>query len=175
MNKKVQVSVVQSCLTFCDLLDCTLPSSSVPEILQARMLEWVAILFSRGSSQPRDLTPSLLHCRQILYHLSHQRSPTMDMRPLLWTLSSSEKNKDSSLLIKFGPSGRSSRCSLHPYWFMFIGYVFQGIPPCPQKIPEHAGGRPERLLASQGQFSVADCDLWTESLVTDCPSGVSLA
>ena len=83
MNKKVHVSVVQSCLTFCDLLDCTLPSSSVPEILQARMLEWVAILFSRGSSQPRDLTPSLLHCRQILYHLNHQRSPTMDMRPLL--------------------------------------------------------------------------------------------
>ena len=176
MDRKVKVSVVQPCLTFCDLLDCTLPSTSVPEILQARMLEWVAIPFSRGSSQPTDLTPSLLHCWQILYYLSHQRSPTMAMRPLLWTLSSSEKNKDSSLLIKFGPSSKSSPCSLHPYWFMFIGYVFQGmIPLCPQKIPEHAGGRPERLLASQGQLSVADCDLWTESLVTDCPSGVSLA
>ena len=83
MDRKVKVSAVQSCLTFCDLLDCTLPSSSVPEILQARMLEWVAIRFSRGSSQPRDLTPSLLHCWQILYYLSHQRSPTMAMRPLL--------------------------------------------------------------------------------------------
>ena len=42
---------------------------------QARILEWVAISFSRGSSQPRDWTPGLLHCRQILYHLSHQGSP----------------------------------------------------------------------------------------------------
>ena len=79
-------------------------------------------------------------------------------------------------MIKFGPSSKPSPCSLHPYWFMFIGYVFQGmIPPCPEKIPEHAGGRPEHLLVSQGQLSVADCDLWTESPVTDCPSGVSLA
>ena len=44
-------------------------------ILQARILEWVAIPFSRGSSQPRDQTQGLLLCRQILYHLSHQGSP----------------------------------------------------------------------------------------------------
>ena len=48
-------------------MDCSLPSSSVHGILQARILEWVAIPFSRGSN------PGLLHCRQILYHLSHQR------------------------------------------------------------------------------------------------------
>ena len=38
----------------CDPLDCSLPGSSVYGISQARILEWVAIPFSRGSSQPRD-------------------------------------------------------------------------------------------------------------------------
>jgi len=38
-------------------MDCSLPSSSVHGILQARILEWIAIPFSRGSSQARDGTP----------------------------------------------------------------------------------------------------------------------
>ena len=42
------------------------------KIPQARILEWAAIPFSRASSQPKDQTSGLLHCRQILYHLSHQ-------------------------------------------------------------------------------------------------------
>ena len=50
------VLVAQSCLTLCDPMDCGPPGSSVPGILQAKILEWVAISFSRGSSQPRDLT-----------------------------------------------------------------------------------------------------------------------
>ena len=41
---------------FCDPVDCSLPGSSVRGILQARILEWVTISFSRGSSQPRDQT-----------------------------------------------------------------------------------------------------------------------
>ena len=51
-----KVLVAQSCLTLCDPMDCSPPGSSVHEIFQARILEWVAISFSRGSSQPRDLT-----------------------------------------------------------------------------------------------------------------------
>ena len=50
------VLVAQSRPTLCDPMDHSLPSSFVHWILQARMLEWVAIPFSRGSSQPRDLT-----------------------------------------------------------------------------------------------------------------------
>ena len=46
----------QSCLTLCDPMDCSLPGSSVHWIFQARILEWVTISFSRGSSQPRDWT-----------------------------------------------------------------------------------------------------------------------
>ena len=43
-------------------MDCSLPGSSVHGILQARMLEWVAILSSRGSSPPRDRTTSPVSC-----------------------------------------------------------------------------------------------------------------
>ena len=46
--------VTQSCPTLCDSLDCSLPGSSVLGVFQARILEWVAMPSSRGSSQPRD-------------------------------------------------------------------------------------------------------------------------
>ena len=42
--------VAQSCPTLCDPMDCSLPSSSVHGIFQARVLEWIAISFSRRSS-----------------------------------------------------------------------------------------------------------------------------
>ena len=51
IESEVKVKVTQSCLTLCDPMDY-----SVHEILQARILEWVAFLFSSGSSQPRDQT-----------------------------------------------------------------------------------------------------------------------
>ena len=67
-------------------MDCSPPGSSVHGILQARILEWVAIFFSRESSQPRNWTqgsnPGLLHCRQILYHLNHQGSPKREIELL---------------------------------------------------------------------------------------------
>ena len=72
--KKVKVLVTHSCPALCDPMDCSLPGFSVRGIFQARILEWVAILFFRGSSQPRDRTPGLLHCRDILYYLSHQEN-----------------------------------------------------------------------------------------------------
>ena len=48
--------VAQSCPTLCDPMDCSPPGFSVHGILQARILEWVASSFSRGSSRPRDQT-----------------------------------------------------------------------------------------------------------------------
>ena len=51
-----KMKVAQSCPTLCNPMDCSLPGSSVHGILQARILEWVAIPFSRGSSQPRNWT-----------------------------------------------------------------------------------------------------------------------
>ena len=56
VSEKVKVLVAQSCLTLWNSVDCSLPASSVCGILQARIVEWVAIPFSRGSSWPRGQT-----------------------------------------------------------------------------------------------------------------------
>ena len=62
-NSMSACSVAQWCLTLCNPLDCSPPGSSVYGILQARILEWVAISFFRGSSWPRDQTPiSCISC-----------------------------------------------------------------------------------------------------------------
>ena len=53
---KLKLLVAQSCPTLCDPMSCSLPGSSVHGISQARILEWVAASFSRGSSPPRDRT-----------------------------------------------------------------------------------------------------------------------
>ena len=66
---------VLSCPTLCDPIDCILPGSSVHGILQARILEWVAVPFSRGSSQHRDQTWISCMGRHILYHQRHLESP----------------------------------------------------------------------------------------------------
>ena len=67
----VHAQSLQSCLTLCDPMDCRPPGSSVRGILWARILEWIAMPSSRGSSQPRDQTPvSCGSCidRWTLYH-----------------------------------------------------------------------------------------------------------
>ena len=71
------VKVAQLCPTLCNALDLTeLSGSSVHGIPQARILEWVAIPFSKVSSRLRDRTrASCVNCRQILSCLSRQESP----------------------------------------------------------------------------------------------------
>ena len=53
---EVKSEVTQSCPTLCDPMDCSPPGPSIHGIFQATVLEWVAISFSRGSSQPRNRT-----------------------------------------------------------------------------------------------------------------------
>ena len=73
---KVKVLAAQLCLTLCNPMDFCSPSGcSVHGILQARTLQWVAISFLQGLFLTQGSNPGLLHCRQILYHLSHQGSP----------------------------------------------------------------------------------------------------
>ena len=69
-GKKNEMLVVQSCPTLCNPIDYT-----VPGILQARILEWGAIPFSRGISPTQGSNPGFPPCRQILYCLSPQGSP----------------------------------------------------------------------------------------------------
>ena len=59
-NLESESEVAQSCPTLCDPVDCSPPGSSIHRILQARILEWVAVPSSKGSSQPRDRATSLL-------------------------------------------------------------------------------------------------------------------
>ena len=77
-----QLLVAQSCPSLCNPMDCSLPGSSDHRIRQARILEWGAISFFRGSSQPllQGIFPTrsylgLPHCGQILHHLSQKESP----------------------------------------------------------------------------------------------------
>jgi len=69
---------LQSCPALCDPMDCNTPDSSVHRILQARILEWVAIPSLRGASRPREWTHiSYVSCigRLVLYHYCHLGSP----------------------------------------------------------------------------------------------------
>ena len=68
---KSEEKVAQSCLILCDPMDYT-----VHGILQARTLEWVAVPFSRGSSQSRLRTQVSCIVGGILYHFSYQGRPT---------------------------------------------------------------------------------------------------
>ena len=68
--------VAQLCPTLCDSLDWSPPGSSDHGIFQARILDWVAISFSRGIFLTQALNLHLLHCRQILYPLSCWESPS---------------------------------------------------------------------------------------------------
>ena len=69
--KESESEVAQSCPTLYEPMDCSLPGTSIHGIFQARVLEWVAISFSRGSSLHRDRT-QLFHivgrCFDLLSH-----------------------------------------------------------------------------------------------------------
>ena len=72
------IKSLQSFLTLCNPMDCGPPGSSVCGILQARILEWVAISSSRGSSQLGDQTCiPYVSCigRRVIYHSLHLGSP----------------------------------------------------------------------------------------------------
>ena len=71
---KMCANVLQLCVTLCNTMDCNPPGSSVHGVFQARILEWVAMPSSRGSSPPRDQTHvSCVSCigRRVLYHQCH--------------------------------------------------------------------------------------------------------
>ena len=82
----------QSCLTVCNSTDCSTPGSSVHGIFQAKILEWVAISFFRGSSQPRDRTHnSCVSC--ISWWVLYQLSPG---KPCHWWLTIKFKQNKSA-------------------------------------------------------------------------------
>ena len=92
--------VAQSCPILCDSMNCSLPGSSIPGILQARTLEWVAISFSRGSSQSRYRTQvshylgspfipyfSLNGLKACMWAIiNHLKCPAFIGTPILWIM-----------------------------------------------------------------------------------------
>ena len=72
----MHANVLQSCSTLCEPMDCSPLGSSVHGILQTRILEWVAIPFSKGSSQPRD--------RTWLFHFAGRLPTIWTTRAVLW-------------------------------------------------------------------------------------------
>ena len=68
-------SVTQTCLTFCEPMDYSALGSSVHGLLQARILEWIAIFSSRRSSQSRDWTCVFCIGKLILYHWATWEAP----------------------------------------------------------------------------------------------------
>ena len=83
-------------------VNCSPPGSSVHGVSQARILEWVATSFSRGSPRPRDWTQVSYIGRQILYHLSYQGSPLY----ALTLLYAKQKKRHRCIEQTFGPCGR---------------------------------------------------------------------
>jgi len=71
---KSESEVVQLFPTLCNPMGCSLQSSPILGIFQARILEWVAFSFSKGSSQPRDWTWVSHIAGRRFYHLTHQGS-----------------------------------------------------------------------------------------------------
>ena len=115
-QRKKESEVAQSCPTLCSLMDCSLPGCSVHGIFQARVLEWVAISFSRESSQAQGSNLGLPHCRKTLYHLSHQgrcfkTDPRRRIRgqgsPWRWNICSAEC---SSQAVRLGLEPTSGWC-----------------------------------------------------------------
>ena len=86
-TSNVKVLIAQLCPTLCDSMDCSPPDSSFREILQARILWWVVIPFSRGYFQTQGLNPGPLHWQEDSSSLSHQGSLLCGMPFILLPIS----------------------------------------------------------------------------------------
>ena len=79
-SEKVNVLVTQSCLTLCNPTNCKPPGSSVHGILQTRIREWGHFILQE-IFPTQGLNPGLLHCREILYCLSHEKRSYLHLLP----------------------------------------------------------------------------------------------
>ena len=120
--EKLKVLVTQSCLTVCDPMDCSPPSSFVHRIFQAKVLRLGCYsLLLQKIFPTQGLIPDLLHCRQILYHLSHQGCPVAAVRSSYSACKHSDQRwiqVDGALFTQFG----------EPFFsFLAMLYGMQGL------------------------------------------------
>jgi len=157
---------LQSCPAICDPMDCSPLGSSVHGILQGRILEWVAMPSSRGSSQPSNWTHvclRLLHCRQILYPLSHLESPNKLIappnvgghHPILWGSKQNKRWREEEFISFFASCLTAELGQLFPSF-----PVFQlGFKPLASQVLRPSDSDWIRPLTCLG-FQLADSRLW---------------
>ena len=140
-DRKCEVWAAQSCPTLCDPMDCSLPGSSVHRILWARILEGVAIPFSRGSSPPRAQTPYTAgrfftiwatreahewSLTQKLHSIWFQnRSGGVDTRWMWGSIEKSVVRRSSCIRLHFAPAGTV--------------WTDLWMPDCPMPLAENQG------------------------------------
>ena len=114
-NKCVQsAKALQSCPTLCNPMNCSLPGSSVIGILPARILEWIAMPSSRGSSSRRDQAHvSYVSCigRQVLFTASGMNLIFLDLVFLIYRIGRCSWIRESKFVATFSPMSPSTR-----YW-----------------------------------------------------------
>ena len=180
--------VALSCPTLCRFTDCSLPGSSVHGISQARILEWVAIPSSRGSSQLRDWTWVSCIADRFFYCMSRQGSPPCSQRIKLECMDMNEEGTE-------GTKWRESPHELGTQWLFrgrtrsYINSAAWQTPkwdPTPRKFNLKVFGLPKKLSPrifvarahGQGQFLLPGyIEIWevyTLFLFATCPSRWSL-
>ena len=119
------VLVTKPCPTHWNSMDCSRPGSSVHGILQARILEWVAILFSRGSSLPRDWTHVSRIAGRFFTVWVTREAPLKIRQPLKIALKRNSKSEAPTALVLIinlqtdtasKPSIISTICQWEEYW-----------------------------------------------------------
>ena len=145
----MHAKLLHSCPTLCDPMDYSPPGSSVYGILQARILEWVATLSSRGSSWPRDWTViSFVSCigRPVLNQQCHLGSRSNSTYPRLVMYAKLEQLleflSDCKLESQMGKTprpcihsvGETSHCSFGGSCFLISGYKLTSSSICKQKF-----------------------------------------
>ena len=111
--------VTQSCPTLCDPIVCSPPGSSVHEILQARIQEWVVISFSRGSSWPRDWTWVYCIAGRHSTHWASREAP----KDMLIT----QKLKENTSFGSQGGMGEGLWCNLKQFPFLWEYWYFENV------------------------------------------------
>ena len=133
---------MQSCLTLWNPMHYSLSDSSVHRIFQARILELVALL--QGIFPTQGSNPGLPHCRQILYHLSHQGSSVVLVKNVISTLIWIHSAFTIFGASKVVPSGKEPACQCRRHERL-------GFNPWVRKIPWSRKWQPTPVLLP-GQF-----------------------
>ena len=144
--------VAQSCPTLCNPMDCSPPGSSVHEIIQARVLEWVAIPFSRGSSQTRHQT--LVFCIAERFFT-------------IWATGEAHIKAESSILFLlarwFYPAVYSAALTFHFFFLIFLSALL---------LTSYRGARTFNVMFFCLVLHIMTFDIWPP--ITVCSMRVSL-